>query len=64
VSSSAITRIEYDPKTLVLSIWFTSGGGPYYYYGVPEDVYRRFLAASSKGQFFAEHIRDRYSANR
>ncbi|WP_299957079.1 KTSC domain-containing protein [uncultured Roseobacter sp.] len=57
VMSSAITRIEWDSGTL--SIWFRESGR-FDYYGVPEAVYRAFLAASSKGAFFNDHIRDRY----
>lgn len=60
VNSTAIYRIEYDPATRRLHIWFRASGGPYTYYGVPEGVYEAFLAAPSKGTFFADHIRDRY----
>lgn len=61
VNSSAIRRIEYDPVKQVLQIWFTESGGPYNYYGVPPWVYEGFLRASSKGGYFNDHIRDRYS---
>lgn len=57
VTSSAMTRIEWSNG--VLSIWFT-GSGRYDYPGVPEDVYLAFLAAPSKGQFYNDHIKDRY----
>ncbi|MRG70394.1 KTSC domain-containing protein [Alphaproteobacteria bacterium HT1-32] len=62
VDSTAITRIEHDSKTLVLSIWFTDNPDRYDYYGVPESVYKAFLQARSKGTFFNDHIRDQYSA--
>lgn len=55
--SSAIRRIDYEAGEL--SVWFTSGEH-YVYFGVPEKVYEAFLAADSKGGFFAEHIRPRY----
>lgn len=61
VSSSAISRIEHDAATSVLSIWFHDRGGPYQYYGVPGSVDDAFLAAGSKGRFFNDHIRDRYA---
>lgn len=61
VHSTAIQRIEYEAATRRMHIWFTATGGPYTYYGVPEGVYEAFLAASSKGTFFADHIRDRYN---
>jgi hypothetical protein len=57
VSSSAMTQIEWDNG--ILSIWF-KGRGRYDYPGVPEQVYRAFLAAPSKGRFYNEHIKDKY----
>ncbi|MHC1550955.1 KTSC domain-containing protein [Phyllobacterium sp. K27] len=64
VKSSAIRRIEHNPASGTLSIWFVESGGPYDYYGVPGSVYLAFLAARSKGSFFNDYIRDRYSSNR
>lgn len=63
VSSSAIATIAHDPVTLTLRVTF-HGSGTYTYDGVPRSVYEAFLRASSKGSFFNEHIRDRYSAAR
>ncbi|MDE4176356.1 KTSC domain-containing protein [Phaeobacter sp. PT47_59] len=57
VRSSAIARIEWDNGTL--SIWFHESGR-YDYYGVPEAIYRAFLAAPSKGSFYNARIKDRY----
>jgi hypothetical protein len=57
VNSSAISRTEWDNGTL--SIWFHESGR-YDHYGLPEHVYHAFLAARSKGEFFNDHIRDRY----
>lgn len=57
VSSSAISRIEWDNGTL--SIWFRESGR-YDYFNVPEQVYQAFLQAPSKGTFFNDHIKDRY----
>lgn len=57
VKSSAIARIEWANGTL--SIWFHETGR-YDYYRVPKSVYDDFLAARSKGEFFNDHIRDRY----
>ncbi|WP_370631609.1 KTSC domain-containing protein [Methylovirgula sp. HY1] len=47
-----------------LSIWFRESGGPYYYYRVPESVYRNLLCASSAGIYFNTYIRDNYSSKR
>ena len=57
VNSSAISRIEWVAGTL--SIWFRKSGR-YDYYNVPNHIYEMFLAASSKGGFFNDNIRDRY----
>jgi hypothetical protein len=44
---------------MMLEIEFRSGD-LYDYYEVPASVFEQFRAASSKGQFFQAHIRDRY----
>lgn len=62
VHSTAISHVEYNSRTMVLSIWFVESGGPYDYYGVPAYIYEAFLRASSKGQFFNNYIRDQYAA--
>lgn len=59
VSSSAMNRIEYDPGSSQLDIWF-SGSGRYSYYRVPAYIYEGLLAAGSKGSYFNSHIKDRY----
>lgn len=60
-NSSAIRRAEYDPGTRVLKLWFTTSGGPYDYYGVPQHIFDGLCRASSKGTYFNDHIKDRYS---
>lgn len=57
VNSSAITRIEWSGGTL--SIWFKAGKR-YDYFGVPEQLYLAFLNARSYGEFFNDHIKDKY----
>lgn len=59
VQSTAIARIYYSARRHELFVSFTSGR-VYVYFGVPEEEYRDFLAASSLGQYFNEHIRDHY----
>lgn len=54
-----MSRVEHDPTTGQLDIWFTASGR-YSYYAVPTDIYERLLSARSKGQFYNDHIRDRY----
>jgi hypothetical protein len=59
VASSAIGDIAYDPATSALFITFVDGDR-YRYDDVPPAVHRAFLAADSKGRFFAARIRDGY----
>ena len=59
VDSSAIFCVDYDRARRTLAVTFSSGR-EYVYLDVPEDAYRRFLAAPSPGQFFNLEIRDRY----
>ena len=63
VSSSAIAAVEHDPVSLTLRVTFR-GSGTYTYEGVPRSLYEAFLRAPSKGTFFNEHIRDRFSSAR
>ncbi|WP_412033239.1 KTSC domain-containing protein [Nitratireductor aquimarinus] len=63
-SSSAIRRAEYNPATRVLQLWFTESGGPYDYFGVPQHIFDGLCRASSKGTYFNNHIRDRFSVRR
>jgi hypothetical protein len=60
VGSSAIREIEFDELTHRLYVTFTSGK-TYTYYRVPRSVYQRFVHAASKGMFFNDYIKDRYT---
>ena len=57
--SSSIARFCFDGLNDVLLIEFKNGR-TYNYYEVPETVFREMIAASSRGQFFLENIRDEY----
>jgi hypothetical protein len=59
VHSTAIARIYYSARRHELFVSFASSR-VYVYFGVPEEEYRGFLAASSLGQYFNERIRGRY----
>jgi hypothetical protein len=63
VTSTAILRLHHDAARDRLSVWFESGER-YDYFGVPRAVYDAFVAADSKGRFFAEQIRDQYRFER
>ena len=59
VRSSAIRAVGYDPATRRMRIAF-SEGKTYDFCGVPEHIFNGLLAASSKGTYYNNHIRDRY----
>ncbi len=61
-SSTAIHAANYVPDTRTLTIWFTSSGRQYDYFGVPEAVFRGLLNAASPGSYFNDHIRDQYAS--
>ena len=60
VTSTTFSSLGYDPVRELLEAEFLHGG-VYRYYHVPEAVWMNFLAAESKGGYFARHIRDRYA---
>ena len=53
-------------QTLALAldgtVWFTESGGPYDFFLVPARVFEGLCQAASKGKYFNQHIRDRYSS--
>lgn len=58
--STLISRIAYEPKSKVLSVWFVTNGKRYDYEGVPPETYAAFRQAFSKGRYFNDHIRDQF----
>lgn len=60
VTSTAISKIEYDELARELIVTFVSGR-TYIYDDVPRDLYINFINAPSKGQFFNEYIKDQYA---
>ena len=63
VTSSNIAAIGRDEATGVMVVNFTNGGS-YQYRGVPVSVFNEFLAAESKGKFFASQIKGKYEGSR
>lgn len=57
--SSNISGFDYNKTTQILTVEYKSGGR-YNYYDVPEVVFERMKAASSKGQFLAQNIKNIY----
>jgi hypothetical protein len=60
VPSSVIRSFSYSAKNKELSITFVSGRR-YVYTDVPQNVFDTFKAATSKGTFFNNEIRDCYN---
>jgi hypothetical protein len=58
VDSTAVKTIDYRPKEHRLVVRFASGER-YAYDEASELLYRRFLAAESKGRFFQAEVRGR-----
>lgn len=61
--SSVIRRFDYDAARRRLSVTFTSGDR-YDYEAVPPAVADGLRAASSRGRYFSENIRDRFAFER
>lgn len=59
VSSSAISAIGYDLATKKMKIQFKEGH-TYDFCRVPEDIFKNFVNARSKGGYYNDNIRDRY----
>lgn len=54
VESSNITAIGWEDEVLEISF---NKGGLYRYVGVPEEIFKAFMSAPSKGKFFHGRIR-------
>ncbi len=60
LDSSVFAAAAYAPAKQILYLRFRSGE-LYRYLNFPPDLYRDFLIADSKGQYFAYNIRDRFT---
>lgn len=58
--SSNVSAFRYDRSTDTLQVDFSSGD-TYEYYNVSPAAHRMFQAAGSKGEYFARHVRGKYS---
>ena len=57
--SSNIARFAYDAPSQVLTVEFKTGG-TYNYFDIPDVIFEKMTAASSKGQFLAQQIKGRF----
>lgn len=60
LKSSNIHSISYNAEDQNLEVGFNSGK-LYLYHNVPEELHQQFLAAESKGKFFKQNIRGKFS---
>jgi hypothetical protein len=59
--STLIKCTQYDAATNTLSVWFVTSGQRYDYHNVPSETYDAMRRAFSKGRFFNQHIKNRFS---
>lgn len=57
VSSSAVEKVSYDPKTNDLTIKFRNNNKKYVYPDVPEEVFAEFMESPSKGRYVNKVIK-------
>ena len=63
IESKMFTAAAYEAEPRVLYLRFTSGD-VYRYFDFPEEQWREFLEAESRGRFFLSCIRDRFPYER
>ena len=63
VSSSDLAFVGYDENSATLEIEFHNRT-VYQYFNVPVLIYTNLMAASSKGRYFNENIRNDYSCRK
>lgn len=59
LDSESLRWVEYDVPGQTLKVEFRHGG-EYHYFGVPRAVYRKLMAAESRGAFFTHNVRNAY----
>lgn len=57
IKSSAMKSVGYHDGTLEIK-W--NGGKVHQYHGVSPEIHQAFMAAESKGKFFAQKIRGQF----
>ena len=63
LESSVFTAVAYRAGAQQLYLRFHEGN-VYRYFACPRSVYEAFLAAESKGRYFAQHIRNGFKCER
>ncbi|MBW4648985.1 MAG: lysine--tRNA ligase [Kastovskya adunca ATA6-11-RM4] len=62
-SSQVLKSFDYDQNTQTLQVEFTNGS-IYKYHDVPEKIHHELKIATSVGQYFNTHIREKYGCDR
>ena len=58
--ASVIRRLGYDPLTNTMYIDFEGSDVDLPYSGIPEELFRSFVASSSLTTFYNSHIKNNY----
>lgn len=61
--SSNLLSVGYDCKQCILEVEFKNGS-IYQYQNVSEPIYKGLMNSSSKGKYFHQAIKDRYTTLR
>lgn len=64
IDSSSIKALGYDDASQTLYVQMLSTQEVYTYQGVPSDVYQSFLGSKSKGRFYADKIKGKYTSKK
>ena len=57
--STVLEAAAYHHQEALLELAFSSGA-VYHYFDVPTQTYQELLSAKSKGEYFNQHIRNRF----
>ena len=66
IAAIAAGPIDESGKETVVSVWikFKTGEAEWEFKKVPVDIWEQFVAAESKGSFFAKNIKGKYESTK
>jgi hypothetical protein len=64
IESKLFVSAAYNAETHILYLRFRSGGDVYRYFEFPEDQFKDFIEAESRGRYFLDQIRDQFRYER
>ncbi|NLG35691.1 MAG: KTSC domain-containing protein [Lentisphaerae bacterium] len=64
VDSSAVKAIGYDAATQTLFVQMLATMEVYAYEDVPAKVYKSFLSSKSKGRFYTDKVKGKYTSDK